>query len=151
MIIKTEKPIPASEITDPLVFQQRRKIIKTMLAGMLLPSSLASVSANPAKPRWPELVGSPLSGDYGPETPAKLSKNYTNYYEFSFNKEDSTELAQNLRTDGWELEITGEVEKPGIYQPANPARIHLSLSLCGRLVHGGAVGGIRTGGSDQIG
>ncbi|WP_442923366.1 protein-methionine-sulfoxide reductase catalytic subunit MsrP [Methylomonas sp. LL1] len=114
-MIKTEKPIPASEITDPLVFQQRRKIIKTMLAGMLLPSSLASVSANPAKPRWPELVGSPLSGDYGPETPAKLSKNYTNYYEFSFNKEDSTELAQNLRTDGWELEISGEVEKPGIY------------------------------------
>lgn len=115
MIIKTEKAIPASEITDPLVFQHRRTIIKAMLAGMLVPPAISTASANIGKSRWPDLPRSTLSGDFGPETPAKLAKNYTNYYEFSFNKEDSTELAQNLRTDNWNLEISGEVEKPGIY------------------------------------
>ena len=44
-----------------------------------------------------------------------MVKNYTNYYEFSFNKEGSTELAQALRTDRWKVEISGEVEKPGQY------------------------------------
>ncbi len=45
-------------------------------------------------------------------TPPDLVKNYTNYYEFTFNKEDSTTLAQNLVIDPWWIEITGEVERP---------------------------------------
>lgn len=117
MIIKTDKTIPASEITDPLVFQQRRKIIKALLAGALLPAGIVPVSANTAlQPRWPEPTDSTDSGGLGPITPAELVKNYTNYYEFSFNKEDSTELAQRLPTANWTIEIGGEVEKPGHYQ-----------------------------------
>lgn len=117
MIIKTDKTIPASEITDPLVFQQRRKIIKALLAGALLPAGIVPVSANTElQPRWPEPTDSTDSGGLGPITPAELVKNYTNYYEFSFNKEDSTELAQRLPTANWTIEIGGEVEKPGHYQ-----------------------------------
>ena len=44
-------------------------------------------------------------------TPIDLVKNYTNYYEFTFNKEDTTQLAQSLKIDPWSVEITGEVEK----------------------------------------
>lgn len=117
MIIKTNKAIPASEITDPLVFQQRRKIIKALIAGALLPNAIASVSANTnPQSRWPVLKKSKNSADIALITPAELVKNYTNYYEFSFNKEDSTELAQNLQTDNWSVEISGEVEKPGHYR-----------------------------------
>lgn len=117
MIIKTDKTIPASEITDPLVFQQRRKIIKALLASALLPAGIVPVSANTElQPRWPEPTDSTDSGGLGPTTPAELVKNYTNYYEFSFNKEDSTELAQRLPTANWTIEIGGEVEKPGHYQ-----------------------------------
>ncbi|MDD2737954.1 MAG: protein-methionine-sulfoxide reductase catalytic subunit MsrP [Methylomonas lenta] len=115
MIIKTQKSIPASEITDPLVFQQRRTIIKAMATGMLFPSVNAVASDVKSKAHWPNLSKSQLSGQFGPETPAEISSNYTNYYEFSFNKEDSTELAQNLQTDNWSVEMAGEIEKPGIY------------------------------------
>jgi methionine sulfoxide reductase catalytic subunit len=48
-------------------------------------------------------------------TPAEITKNHTNYYEFSFNKKEATSLAQNLVTDPWSVEISGEVEKPGSY------------------------------------
>jgi sulfoxide reductase catalytic subunit YedY len=117
MIIKTNKTIPANEITDPLVFQQRRKIIKALIAGALLPNAIASAPANTnPQSRWPVLKKSKNPADIALITPAELVKNYTNYYEFSFNKEDSTELAQHLQTDNWSVEISGEVEKPGHYR-----------------------------------
>lgn len=117
MIIKTNKAIPASEITDPLVFQQRRNIIKALMASALLPGTIGSVSANSGSQlRWPELSRSKSSVDKALMTAPELVKNYTNYYEFSFNKEDSTELAQKLPTENWTVEISGEVEKPGHYQ-----------------------------------
>lgn len=116
MIIKTDKTIPASEITDPLVFNQRRNIIKALVAGALLPSAIVDVAAKPYSPKWPGLINNPNSLNSEATTPVDTVKNYTNYYEFSFNKEDSTELAQNLRTDNWTIEMAGEIEKPGHYQ-----------------------------------
>lgn len=117
MIIKTEKAIPANEITDPTVFHQRRKIIKAMAAGALLPSAIYSNAAESSDSHlpWPNLGKSDSSVDSASITPKKLVENYTNYYELSFNKEESTQLAQNLRTDRWSVEILGEVENPGKY------------------------------------
>ena len=115
MIIKTHKAIPTSEITDPLVFQKRRSIIKALLASTLLPSGIASAAVNPKSARWQDLVINKNSVDISLATPEKLVKNYTNYYEFSFNKEDSTQLAQNLTTDNWAIDISGEIEKPALY------------------------------------
>jgi len=40
---------------------------------------------------------------------------YTNYYEFTTNKTDSTVLAQAMQTSPWQVKIEGEVEKPGVY------------------------------------
>ncbi|HEY8159397.1 MAG TPA: protein-methionine-sulfoxide reductase catalytic subunit MsrP [Methylobacter sp.] len=116
MIIKSKKEIPASEITDPLIFRERRNIIKAALATMAaavvdIPPTLAddnnSVWANLPKGDFPDDLLKP--------TPAESVKNYTNYYELALNKQDSTQLAQNLRTDSWAVEISGEVEKPGNY------------------------------------
>lgn len=114
MLIKTKTDIPGSEITDAAIFKQRRVIIKAMAAMMLTGGSISASRSETSKPAWPDLPKSKLSMDIA-TTPADLVKNYTNYYEFSFNKEDSTELAQQLRTDPWSVEITGEVEKPGNY------------------------------------
>ncbi|MGZ5025926.1 MAG: protein-methionine-sulfoxide reductase catalytic subunit MsrP [Methylobacter sp.] len=115
MIIKTTKDIPASEITDPLIFRQRRKIIKAMLATLAAGTGIAPVSANGNNPAWAGLPKGDFSADVLTPTPAELIKNYTNYYEFAFNKQDSTQLAQNLNIDPWSVEISGEVEKPGRY------------------------------------
>lgn len=116
MIIKTDKTIPASEITDPVVFNQRRNIIKALVAGALLPSAIVDVVAKPNSPKWPGLIKNPYSLNSEATTPVDTVKNYTNYYEFSFNKEDSTELAQDLRTENWTIEMAGEIERPGHYQ-----------------------------------
>ena len=115
MIIKTKNQIPASEITDPLLFKRRRKIIKAMLAATVSGVAGNQTWAENANPKWPNLPKGSFSNNSLTPTPADLVKNYTNYYEIAFNKEDSTKLAQALKTDPWSVEISGEVENPGTY------------------------------------
>jgi sulfoxide reductase catalytic subunit YedY len=88
-----------------------------MFAGALLPSSACfnTALAGSDSRVWNDLPKGPFSTDTAAVTPKNLVENYTNYYEFSFNKEDSTELAQSLRTERWSVRIEGEVEKPGEY------------------------------------
>jgi sulfoxide reductase catalytic subunit YedY len=113
MIIKTKKTIPASEITDPQVFKERRNIIKALLAFTAMGAGIGPVMAG-NKSRWTNLPESSFSADLM-TTPAEIIENYTNYYEFAYNKHDSTKLAQQLPTDPWSVEISGEVEKSGTY------------------------------------
>ena len=112
MLIKTESNILSSEITDRAVFESRREFIK---AATLLSAGVMWPNQSHAEKR--KYSGVPI-GPY----PAKLSvsdqedvANYTNYYEFSTNKQDSTVLAKTLKTTLWTVEVTGEVEKSGVY------------------------------------
>lgn len=114
MIIKTKKDIPSSEITPPEIFKERRKFIQMLgltLAGANIPFAFASEN----KVNFTNLVKSATLNNSLTATPVELVKNYTNYYEFTFNKEDSTKLAQSMVIDPWSVEISGEVEKPSIY------------------------------------
>jgi sulfoxide reductase catalytic subunit YedY len=113
MRIITRKEIPGSEITDPQIFYHRRKLIKAILASAVAGSNLYSAFASESD--WKKLSSSKDGSDSVTITPIDLVKNYTNYYEFTFNKEDSTRLAQNLQIDPWSVEITGEVEKPATF------------------------------------
>ena len=115
MLIKTIKDIPSSEITDPSIFMKRRQIIKAALGTLVGAGAISSALANNTLPVLGNLPKSPLSNASLTLTPAEIAKNHTNYYEFSFNKTDSSSLAQNLVTDPWSVEISGEVEKPGSY------------------------------------
>ena len=115
MIIKTKTDIPAGEITDPLIFRERRQIIKAMFAAVASGACLPQALADSSNPAWANLPKSSFSADLLTPTPAELVKNYTNYYEFAFNKKDATRLAQKLRIDPWSVEISGEVENPGRY------------------------------------
>lgn len=115
MIIKTKKDIPPSEITDPLIFRGRRKIIKAMLATMVAGAGISPILADNNQSVWPDLPKGDFSAEFLTPTPVELIKNHTNYYEFAFNKKDPASLAQKLRTDPWTIEISGEVEKPGRY------------------------------------
>lgn len=113
MLIKTYKQIPSNEITDPAVFRQRRTLLKAMAALAIGAAGSDTVAARSRT--WPDLqTGNPPVPDLQP-TPAELVGNYTNYYEFAFNKEDATRLAQRLRIDAWSVTIGGEVENPASY------------------------------------
>ena len=88
MIIKTHKDIPSSDITDPLIFKQRRQIIKAMMGS--LAAGAAGVSASSAlaetKSVWTDLPKANVPAESLIATPADIVKNHTNYYEFTFNK-----------------------------------------------------------------
>lgn len=118
MLIKTHTEIPASEITSLEAFTLRRKLIKTGLASLALSTGLL-----------PEVeAGDIKNQDVDPArlttTPASLIQNYTNYYEFAYNKQDATRLAQNLTIEPWSVEVSGAVEKPGRYHLEDILRQH---------------------------
>jgi sulfoxide reductase catalytic subunit YedY len=106
MLIKTKSNIISSEITDRAVFESRREFIKAatvLSAGVMLPGSVHAQT--PIEP-------DPLSLQVSDRTDVI---SYTNYYEFSTNKKDSTILAKALKTKPWSVEVVGEAEKPGVY------------------------------------
>lgn len=112
MLIKTQASILSSEITDRAVFESRREFIKAATvfsAGALLPSLGHAKTGN-----YADAPVGPYSAKL-PATDREDVANYTNYYEFSTNKQDSTVLAKALKTKPWSVEITGEAEKPGVY------------------------------------
>jgi sulfoxide reductase catalytic subunit YedY len=76
---------------------------------------MQSAFASEEKHNFANLVKSTTPDDSLKPTPVELVKNYTNYYEFTFNKDDSTKLAQSMIIDPWSVEISGEVEKPATY------------------------------------
>jgi len=102
MLIKIKPNILSSEITDRADFESRREFIKAatvLSAGIMLPglAKAGSYSANLQVSDRNDVA------------------NYTNYYEFSTNKHDSTILAQALKTKPWSVEVVGEAEMPGVY------------------------------------
>lgn len=112
MLIKTQSGILSSEITDRAVFESRREFIKAataLSAGMVLPGLARGESG-----QYAAMPVGPYSAQLQP-TAREDVENYTNYYEFSTNKTDSTVLAKALKTRSWTVEIAGEAEKTGIY------------------------------------
>ena len=111
MLIKKPASIQNSEITPQPIFNSRRKIIKSamgMSALLILDKAQAGIK------KYQQVPVGPYSSDLS-VTDFEDVSSYTNYYEFTTNKTDSTVLAQALKIKPWQLEIAGEVEKPGIY------------------------------------
>lgn len=132
MLIKTPELIPASEITSETVYQHRRQFMKAA-AGLAALSAVGFPALADARtyaipddlPRYPgpawlqgklaaAVRNTALSTD---ETlaPYYHAITHNNFYEFGADKRDPVRYAQNLITDPWQVEISGEVAKPGQY------------------------------------
>ena len=116
MLIKTETTIPSGEITDKALFLARRKFIQAAagaaaagLAGGLLPGP-----AHAAEKNYADVPQGPYSARL-PVTDFDYVANYTNYYEFTTNKEDSTRLAKALPVSPWTVTVEGAAEKTGVF------------------------------------
>ncbi|KAF3981731.1 MAG: protein-methionine-sulfoxide reductase catalytic subunit MsrP [Methylococcales symbiont of Hymedesmia sp. n. MRB-2018] len=112
MLFKMKKDILTGEITDKLVFQNRRKIIKAVTATAMASFIPASMSAQIKK--YAEIPLGPYSASLQ-VTDIEYVKNYTNYYEFTTNKNDSTILSKALKTSPWSVTVEGEAEKTGVF------------------------------------
>ncbi len=113
MIIKTKKQISENDITDSAIFHKRRQLIKSSLVGSIAALGLFPATSSQAITRWSNVAKAKVGSSALTVTEEKIVKNYTNYYEFSYEKTQSTDLAQALTIDPWSISIKGEVEKPG--------------------------------------
>lgn len=129
MLIKKRTDINESQVTPEAIYRSRRQFMRGTLAlgaGAMLPSGLLQ-----AKPKLNE-------GEFRSDTPLWLrnqiesanenSQNisdtltpfnhvtqYNNFYEFGFDKSDPAERSEKFQPFPWQVEIAGEVAKPGQY------------------------------------
>ena len=117
------KKIPSSEITPEHVYVSRREFLKAMgimgtgaaiLAACrgkvpaAAPTQAAGGENSPSAPAAADELGDPL-------TEYESIKNYTNFYEFTVDKEGVAKLAQDFQTSPWEVAVGGLVNNPKIY------------------------------------
>lgn len=110
------QPIRSSEITPEDVYLTRRDFIKAaaLAAGA---TALAACGASPASspsnsPRT-EATQSASTGDAEERlTSYEAVTNYNNFYEFTVDKEGVASLAKKFKTNPWQVEIGGLVQKP---------------------------------------
>jgi len=116
MLIKKADDIRSSEITSESLYLNRRKFLAAAgLAGAAVAGGktlldLAGGKAAYAAETIPNLQKSGLSTSEK-VTPPQTVTHYNNYYEFSTEKEEPAQLAQNFKTRPWTVTVDGEVKK----------------------------------------
>ena len=106
--------ISPSEITSRTLFESRRRWMQGSLA------SLATMAIAPASAKSRDGKDFPVAFESEKSafsTAEKLTTysdvtRYNNFYEFGTGKEDPVEQAHRLKTDGWTINIIGEVHRP---------------------------------------
>ncbi len=120
MLIKKPDVIKSSEITEKVIYLNRRKFL---LAGSAALASLAvgTISGGPTSPpdahAGAKLDGvrkSALSTDEAP-TPLKDITTYNNFYEFGTDKYSPAKYAKSLVTRPWTVAVEGEIKHPKVY------------------------------------
>ncbi len=112
MIIK--KPswhISESEVTPEHLFKKRREFMRQAgifgTAMLLSPLAKASIDVTGFKPGAVKLDEE--------LTDENSFTSYNNFYEFGTDKEDPARNAGSLRTENWQVEVSGLCGKPGSY------------------------------------
>lgn len=129
MLIKKRNAydIPSSEITPEHIFLSRRQFMKG--AAALSATALVAAACGTAADNAPRgRAGS--TGSEG-DSPGEVRANsdefgdpltgyqdiitYNNYYEFTIEKGGVASLARNFVTNPWQVEVSGLVRNPGVY------------------------------------
>ena len=115
MLLRTEKPIPSSEITPKSVYDSYRMTRRRMISSLGAVGAAAAVSGFPriamaeTKLNVVETSYKVTDRDTTPETKAK---SYNNFYEFGEDKGDPAKNAHTLKTRPWSIKVEGLVKKP---------------------------------------
>lgn len=109
----------ASEITPQRIWTQRRQLLTAgalMAAGSLSPLASA-LAQRTGQAEWAPLPAKPNPAFMTMEalTSHKDVTTYNNFYEFGLDKSDPAKYAGAMKTKPWQVDIEGEVAKPGTY------------------------------------
>ena len=119
MLLKTKKSwhLPYSAATSKEAFLNRRELLKGIGIGAAAGTGIAmGLSGHQAHAATGKLTFSKSKYLVDEEVTAKdLATSYNNFYEFTTNKDGVVDLAKDFKTDPWAIEVTGEVDKPGMY------------------------------------
>lgn len=125
MLIRRPSDIPSSEITPESVYLNRRDWMKgaaglgaIAIGGISIAEPVHKAPTDPAGPTWlKKQIGQATAAPDIKETltPYQHVTTYNNFYEFGYDKADPADKAGKLTTDPWQVEIAGEVAKPGKY------------------------------------
>ena len=108
MLIRRPSDISPSEITDPLIYRQRRTFMTGLAA--LGAASLLPLPAQ-AGVKLPGVKKSAYRTDEA-LTPYNDVTTYNNFYEFGTDKESPAILARNFVTRPWTVTVDGLVKRP---------------------------------------
>ncbi len=111
---KTSDPL-TSEIVNKGFYMNRRKLLSaaSALGGMaLVPAFLPT--ANAGRPGFTTVKKTSWGTDLKPTTLDAITS-HNNFYEFGSGKSDPKKYAHTLKTKPCSIEISGHVEKPGIF------------------------------------
>ena len=115
MLIKKStlgRSIRPSEITSEEMYFNRRSFL-SLLGGS---AAIGSLNAHALPRTWLSEKQFSRAEDTGEDiTPEDIAKSYNNFYEFGTAKSDPRQHAHRLTVDPWSVEISGLVEKPGVY------------------------------------
>lgn len=129
MLIKkpTGIEIPSSEITPEHVYRSRRRFMKG--AAAMSAAALLAAACRPKADNAPR-GAAPSTGEEGsdpgevgadadelgdPLTEYQDIITYNNFYEFTTDKATVAMMAEDLRTSPWQVEVSGLVNNPGVY------------------------------------
>jgi len=113
---RPSRPIASSEITDPQVFADRRRLLRMAGYGLATPAAglLSGSAAFAALDLSQKPASWPGSTDET-QTPYELATSYNNFYELGTGKDDPVRNADRLKTEPWSISVEGHCEKPGTY------------------------------------
>lgn len=116
----------AADVTPEGIFHQRRAVMKALgiaAASLSLPHSAQAdvldwlTGGGKKKPTAPPPTPLTFTPEHNAPTSLTLTPEdkvtgYNNFYEFGLDKADPAANAGGLRTEGWKVQIEGEIAKP---------------------------------------
>jgi sulfoxide reductase catalytic subunit YedY len=131
MLIKKPSDIASSEITPESIYLARRDFMRGTIATGVLgaaafssqnlladPSYVAAESVNKG-PEWLNAQIARAKADSqklsDTLTPFEHVSGHNNFYEFGYDKTDPAKKSQKFQPHPWQVEIAGQVDKPGKY------------------------------------
>src|SRR5690606_2136582 len=96
---------------------RRRRELLGAMAGMPLLSLAGCAEAEPPSPSTARVTPAEARAGFSTDEPLTRYEDvtsYNNFYEFGTGKSDPSRAARTLRTSPWQVEVSGECDRPGI-------------------------------------